>query len=342
MAFLERRRPHDADAPRPAGDLCAGGQRPGAAADPWDGRHLRELAGRDRAAGAAAHRDRTRPARAWRLGARRRRLLDRGARGRPARSAHRARPRARDARRALARRRDRDAVRLPVPRDDRAPGARLQRRARSRGQPDPARRGAPGRRPVHRRDRRPGRTVGSAFARGLAAVGLRPNADVAEVARGYASLADRDRRAAFLATLRVGRRHRRPARPRRRPALPRRGHARPDHLGGARSDHPRLTTARTRTRRFPAVASRSSKGSAICRSSRRRGASSRCSSDSSQRPSRLDSTPSSGADAFASSAASRRSTWVCDTEPTYHPLCRARPTTSRPRRRRSTAPEVPS
>jgi len=48
----------------------------------------------------------------------------------------------------------------------------------------------------------PGRTVGSALARGLAAVGLRPNADVAEVLRGYASLADPDRRAAFLATLR--------------------------------------------------------------------------------------------------------------------------------------------
>jgi pimeloyl-ACP methyl ester carboxylesterase len=49
----------------------------------------------------------------------------------------------------------------------------------------------------------PGRAVGSAVARGLAAVGLRPNADVAEVARGYASLADPDRRAAFLATLRA-------------------------------------------------------------------------------------------------------------------------------------------
>ena len=48
----------------------------------------------------------------------------------------------------------------------------------------------------------PGRTVGSALARVLAAVGLRPNADVAEVLRGYASLADPDRRAAFLATLR--------------------------------------------------------------------------------------------------------------------------------------------
>jgi pimeloyl-ACP methyl ester carboxylesterase len=44
--------------------------------------------------------------------------------------------------------------------------------------------------------------AGAAVARGLAAVGLRPTEDVAEVARGYASLADPERRAAFLATLR--------------------------------------------------------------------------------------------------------------------------------------------
>jgi pimeloyl-ACP methyl ester carboxylesterase len=47
-----------------------------------------------------------------------------------------------------------------------------------------------------------GRVAGAAFMRGLAAVGLRPITDIAEVARGYASLADADRRAAFLATLR--------------------------------------------------------------------------------------------------------------------------------------------
>ena len=46
-----------------------------------------------------------------------------------------------------------------------------------------------------------GSTVGSRIGRGLAAVGLRPSTDVAEVARGYASLLDRDRRSAFLATL---------------------------------------------------------------------------------------------------------------------------------------------
>jgi len=49
---------------------------------------------------------------------------------------------------------------------------------------------------------RAGRSAGAALARSLAAVGLRPNADIVEVARGYASLADPDRRAAFLATLR--------------------------------------------------------------------------------------------------------------------------------------------
>jgi pimeloyl-ACP methyl ester carboxylesterase len=48
----------------------------------------------------------------------------------------------------------------------------------------------------------PGRAAGSALARGLAAVGLQPKPDLAEVARGYASLADRDHRDAFLATLR--------------------------------------------------------------------------------------------------------------------------------------------
>ena len=50
---------------------------------------------------------------------------------------------------------------------------------------------------------RPAQIVGSALARGLAGIGLRPNPDVAEVARGYASLADGGRRAAFLATLRA-------------------------------------------------------------------------------------------------------------------------------------------
>ncbi|MGB0093908.1 MAG: hypothetical protein WBP81_15425, partial [Solirubrobacteraceae bacterium] len=48
----------------------------------------------------------------------------------------------------------------------------------------------------------PARTAGNAIRRGWAAVGVRPAADIAEVARGYASLVDRDRRAAFLATMR--------------------------------------------------------------------------------------------------------------------------------------------
>lgn len=48
-----------------------------------------------------------------------------------------------------------------------------------------------------------GKTVGGMIGRGLESVGLRPNADLAEVTRGYATLADRDRRKAFLATLRA-------------------------------------------------------------------------------------------------------------------------------------------
>lgn len=46
-----------------------------------------------------------------------------------------------------------------------------------------------------------GRWAGSALGRGLSALGMRPSADLAELARGYASLADGERRAAFLATL---------------------------------------------------------------------------------------------------------------------------------------------
>jgi pimeloyl-ACP methyl ester carboxylesterase len=49
----------------------------------------------------------------------------------------------------------------------------------------------------------PGQRVGSVLGRGLGAIGLRPNSDLAEVARGYASLADPERRAAFLETLRA-------------------------------------------------------------------------------------------------------------------------------------------
>lgn len=47
-----------------------------------------------------------------------------------------------------------------------------------------------------------GNKIGSAIGRGLGFVGLRPNADVAEVTRGYATLSDPDRRKAFVATLR--------------------------------------------------------------------------------------------------------------------------------------------
>jgi pimeloyl-ACP methyl ester carboxylesterase len=47
-----------------------------------------------------------------------------------------------------------------------------------------------------------GKQVGSVIGRGFGALGLRPNADLAEITRGYATLADSERRKAFLATLR--------------------------------------------------------------------------------------------------------------------------------------------
>ncbi|MDQ2630347.1 MAG: alpha/beta fold hydrolase [Actinomycetota bacterium] len=47
-----------------------------------------------------------------------------------------------------------------------------------------------------------GSKVGSVLGRGLGMIGLRPNTDVAEVTRGYATLTDPDRRKAFVATLR--------------------------------------------------------------------------------------------------------------------------------------------
>jgi pimeloyl-ACP methyl ester carboxylesterase len=47
-----------------------------------------------------------------------------------------------------------------------------------------------------------GSRVGSVVGRGLGLVGLRPNSDLAEVTRGYATLTDPARRKAFVATLR--------------------------------------------------------------------------------------------------------------------------------------------
>jgi len=48
-----------------------------------------------------------------------------------------------------------------------------------------------------------GQRVGPTIGRALSALGLRPNADLAEVLRGYGTLSDPERRAAFLATVRA-------------------------------------------------------------------------------------------------------------------------------------------
>ena len=120
-------------------------------------------------------------------------------------------------------------------------------------------------------------------------VGLRPSPDVAEVARGYASLRDAERRAAFLAPARpwstVGGQRVPPATASTSPRA-----AGADRLGRPRPDHPGARTAGMRTRRSPAAGWRSSTASATCRSSRRPGASSPSSSASWPRPSRRSST----------------------------------------------------
>jgi pimeloyl-ACP methyl ester carboxylesterase len=48
-----------------------------------------------------------------------------------------------------------------------------------------------------------GQRAGSLLGRALTTIGMRPSADIAEVARGYASLSDGRRRRAFLSTLRA-------------------------------------------------------------------------------------------------------------------------------------------
>ena len=160
----------------------------------------------------------------------------------------RARARERHVRRPLARRRSRDAAGLPVPRALRAARARGQRRAGTRGELAAARRHpaglgdrAPPARPHPPARRR--RAVGRAFGR----VGLHAGTDMAELARGHASLSDPEARSAFINTLRTIVDPRRSARERQRPALSRReravharvGRARPDHPGGARTGRAR-------------------------------------------------------------------------------------------------------
>ena len=113
-----------------------------------------------------------------------------------------------------------------------------------------------------------GQRAGSALGRALAAVGMRPSADVAEVARGYASLAEPERRSAFLATLRsvVGTDGQRVAADDRlyladdiAPAH-RLGRARSDHPGPSRrarpSSHPGQPARGLRRGRPPAAAGR--------------------------------------------------------------------------------------
>ena len=83
-----------------------------------------------------------------------------------------------------------------------------------------------------------GQKSAGAIGRGLSAVGMKPAADVAEVARGYASLAEPRPPQGLPRHPARGRRHRGPAGRRRRPPLPGRGAAGADRLGRPRPDHP--------------------------------------------------------------------------------------------------------
>ena len=125
-----------------------------------------------------------------------------------------------------------------------------------------------------------GNNIGPKVARGLRILGLRATTDVAVVAGGYASLVDRERRAAFLATLHgvvgTGGQRFTPA----TGSTSRTGClSRSSGATAIRSSPSSMPGARTK--RCRAASWRSSKESGICRSSRRRTASSRCSSGSS-------------------------------------------------------------
>ena len=129
-------------APRPPGDLPDRGQRPARGPDPRDGELVAPLGVRGAPPRRRLHGDRPRPDRPRRLRHTPRRLLARCACGQHPRPAGRDRDRQGDDRRPLARRRRGDAVLLPVPAAHRADGPGVERRARSRGEPDAPRRGS--------------------------------------------------------------------------------------------------------------------------------------------------------------------------------------------------------
>ena len=186
----------------------------------------------------------------------------------------------RDDRRALARRRHRDAVRLPVPRALRAPRARLQRRPRAARSTSLLRAATlPGLRVRAARCSptpacsRAGEAVGRRARRPRA---CRPDTDLAEVARGFGSLADAEARSAFIQTLRAvldpgGQRVSALDRLYLAESVPTLivwGDARPDHPGRAR---PRRARARC-----PAAGWSCSRASATSRSSSDRWSSHAC------------------------------------------------------------------
>ncbi|HWO46428.1 MAG TPA: alpha/beta hydrolase [Solirubrobacterales bacterium] len=188
--------------PRPPDQLHRSRLRAGADADPRHGRDLRQLGIGDRAAGDQPHRDRAGLPRPRLLGARRRRLLARRPGQRPARSDADARARAGE----LVGHSLGGGVAMQFTYQFPEMVERLVLVSSGGLGPDvsPILRAAalPGAELFISATAGVGSRVGSVVGRGLGLVGLRPNTDLAEVTRGYATLTDPDRRKAFVATLR--------------------------------------------------------------------------------------------------------------------------------------------
>ena len=240
-----------ADAARSQRWLSRWRQRPGATADPRHGGQLRELARGDGAAGAATHGDRALTCRSWHVG----RWAGDYSLGNLATGL-------RDLLLALGHERAtlvghslgggiamQFAYQFPemVERLVLFPAAASgPRSVPSCGPPHcPAPTSSSPRPPEHRPE---GRRRDRARPNGI---GMRPGADIAEVARGYTSLSEPRRRKAFLATLRSVVGSEGAASLRHRPPLSRRRGARTDHLGRPRPDHPRAPRRRRPRERCP-------------------------------------------------------------------------------------------
>ena len=121
--------------------------------------------------------------------------------------------------------------------------------------------------------------AGEAVGRLIGMLRLQAGTDLAEVARGFASLGDAEARVGVHRDDARGARPGRPAGQRARPPLPGRGAAVAARLGRRPTRSSRPSTAAPRTRRCPAAGSRCSTASATSRSSSARTSSQRLLAD---------------------------------------------------------------